>query len=181
MRILLAAALGLMVAASSGWAGETEDASREYAVKAAFIRQFFKYVDWPEGTFQGPTDPIVVGVLGENPFGNALEQMTSGGGADARAYTVKYYRTLEAWEPCHVLFICASEAEGIDKILDRTRNLPVLVVGDSPGLAEKGAIINFVIEDNKVRFEVNPQAARQAHLQISSKLLRLAKLVGGPK
>ena len=57
----------------------------------------------------------------------------------------------------------------------------MLVVGDSPGLAEKGAIINFVIEDNKVRFEVNPQAARQAHLQISSKLLRLAKLVGGPK
>ena len=76
MRKLLAAALALMLAASSGWAGDKEDSSREYAVKAAFIRQFFKYVDWPEGTFQDPTDPIVVGVLGENPFGNALEQMT---------------------------------------------------------------------------------------------------------
>jgi hypothetical protein len=170
-----------MLAASSGWAGETDDAGREYAVKAAFIRQFTRYVDWPEGAFTSPTDPIILGVLGENPFGTALEQMAAGAGSDARGISIKYYRTIEEWEPCHVLFICASETKDMDKILDKTRNLPVLLIGDSPGLAEKGAIINLLIEDNKVRFEVNSEAARQAHLRISSKLLRLAKLVGQPR
>jgi hypothetical protein len=181
MRILLAAILGLSLAAPSGWAGEREDAGREYSVKAAFIRQFTRYVTWPEGTFKNPADPIVLGVLGENPFGNALDQIASGGGSDARGISVKYYRTIEEYEPCQILFVSASEVKGMEKILDKTRNLPVLIIGDTPGLAEAGAVINFVIEDNKVRFEVNPEAARQAHLQISSKLLHLAKLVGPPK
>ena len=181
MRILLAAAVGLMLTASSGWGGERDDAAREYVVKAAFIRQFTRYVDWPEGTFKGPADQIVLGVLGENPFGTALDQIAAGAGSDAREFHVKYFRTIEEWEPCQVLFVCASEAKDMEPVLGRTRNLPVLVIGDAPGVAEAGAIINFFIEDNKVRFEVNPEAARQAHLQISSKLLRLARLVGEPK
>jgi len=179
--VQLAAAIGLILSPASGWAGEKEDAAREYAVKAAFLYQFAKYVEWPEGTFKDPDAPIVLGVVGVSPFGSALEELNSGARTNQRSFSIKYYRSIEERESCHMLFICSSEANHVEEILEKVGNAPVLVVGDSPGLAEKGVAINFLIEDNKVRFEANPEAAKQAHLQISSKVLRLAKAVVGPK
>ena len=177
--LLLATILSLALAPCGASASEADGVSREYALKAAYLCRFADYVDWPESAFKSADEPMVLGVLGESPFGTALDKLVAGTKSHGRELTVKYFHTLDEYQPCHLLFICSSETERLKDILSKTRDAPVLVVGDSPGLAEKGAAIDFLIEDNKVRFEVNPEAAKQARLQISSKLLHLAKLAGG--
>ncbi|HEY9421241.1 MAG TPA: YfiR family protein [Thermoanaerobaculia bacterium] len=150
----------------------------EYDVKAAFLYNFTKFVEWPDGAF--PDGSFRICVLGDDPFGRSLMGLTSQEVA-GRKLTVVRARDMEKLEGCHVLFISRSERGRLPEILSEVRDSPVLTVADTRGFLDDGGVINFTLEGSKVRFEISQEAADRARLKISSKLMRLATHVkGGP-
>lgn len=149
----------------------------EYLIKAGFTYNFAKLMDWPASAFPQPNSPIVIGVLGTDPFGGTLDQVLKGKQANGRDFEVKHLKWGMDMRDCDILFISSSESAHVDEILHSVHGLPVLTIGEMPGFAARGGIINFILEDNKVRFEVNVDAAKQANINISSRLLSLAKIV----
>ena len=176
----------LAVSLSLGWIGETAaqvpDASdsSEYLIKAGFIYNFAKFVEWPSTAFAQPDSPIVIGILGTDPFGTIIDKIVQDKKVGARGFVVKRLKwgaDLKELSTCKILFVGASEKAHMDELVQIVRGLPILTVGETPGFAERGGVIRFVLEDNRVRFEVNVEAARQADLTISSRLLTLAKII----
>jgi hypothetical protein len=155
-----------------------EDAStRESAIKAAYLFNFIKYIDWPPDVL-GPQDSeIHLGVLGENPFGKALQTL-EGKMVKGRRLSVREAHQVADLKGCQLVFISASESDRLAAILQALKHYKVLTVGESQGFAENGGIINFIEERNKVRFQINLEAAKRCGLTISSDLLKLAKIVG---
>jgi len=149
----------------------------EYEVKAAFLFNFAKFVEWPADAFDDPKSPIVVGILGDDPFGSIIEKTVAGKTVREKEFVIKRSRRIEDVERCHILFVSSSEEARLREILDKVKNSNVLTVGDTEGFAGRGGIINLTKEQNKVRFEINVDAAKRAGLKISSKLLKLAKVV----
>jgi hypothetical protein len=149
-----------------------QSSKREYAIKAAFVYNFLKFIDWPSGGNR----PLVVGVFGSNPFGSALTNL-NGKTAKGRTISVRQINGVADAESCDVLFIPASEADRQQQLLQAVRGSSVLTIGERRGFAQSGGVINFVVEDDKVRFEVNPAAAERAKLSIGSEMLKLAKIV----
>jgi hypothetical protein len=147
--------------------------ANEYQVKAAFIFNFAKFVEWPSDAF-GEGGVLVVGVVGDDPFGRALDQL-NGNTANGRRLRIKRLRWDEDLRSCQILFISNSERRHLGKIMDNIRGTSVLTIGEMPQFNQAGGIIKFVIQDDKVRFEINAGAAGQARLRISSKLLALSK------
>jgi hypothetical protein len=168
------ALLLLLLAAPA--ATPAQPAAPEYDVKAAFLYNFTKFVDWPAGAFPDERSSLRICVLGDNPFGNAL-QAAVGDEIAGHRLTVVRSESISNPAGCHVLFISRSERERLARILGEVRNAPVLTVADSPGFLEQGGAINFVLDRSKVRFEINREAAERAGLRISSKLLQLATRV----
>lgn len=152
-------------------------APTEYEVKAAYLFHFASFVEWPEGTFEGRGNGFVVGVLGEDPFDGLLEETFSGKNVLERPLRIKRGARFEDLGRPHILFISSSEAARLPHILAALDDASVLTVGDTPGFAARGGIINFTIRDHHVRFEVNLEKAKRAHLKISSQLLKLATIV----
>jgi len=181
--------LGILIVALSvslSWAPvaftqarEASDSS-EYLIKAGFIFNFAKFVEWPSAAFAQPDSPIVIGILGTDPFGTIIDQIVQDKKIGARGFVVKRLKwgaDLKDLRECKILFVGASERAHIDDLVQMLRGLPILTVGEAPGFAEHGGVIRFVLEDNRVRFEVNVAAAQQADLTISSRLLTLARIV----
>lgn len=156
-----------------------EEANREYAIKAAYIYNFGRYVQWPPDAFEGPQTPLVIGVVGYDPFGPLLDEIAKSKKIEGRPIVARRFASMDEYTPCHILFV-ASLAPAKEKraALEIVRTSKVLLIGEDPGLAEQGATINFFVEQNKIRFEINVDAARRHQLKISSKLLNLAKIVG---
>ena len=148
----------------------------EYAVKAAFLFNFSKFVEWPADAFAGPAGPIVLFVLGVDPFGDALKSL-KGKTANGRPIVVRYAANLGELERCHLLFVSASSMALLPKILQATKGWNVLTVGDVDGFARDGGTINLVNEEQRIAIEINMDAAQRSRLKISSKLLALAKIV----
>jgi hypothetical protein len=154
--------------------------SSEYLIKAGFIYNFAKLVEWPATAFAQPDSPIVIGILGEDPFGATLDRIVADKKINGRGFAVKrmkWSRDFKDLKDCNILFVSSSENEHIDTVVDAMKWLPILTIGDAPGFARRGGIMNFTLEDNKVRFEVNVEAAKHADLTISSRLLTLARIV----
>ena len=149
----------------------------EYQVKAAFLYNFAKFVEWPTGTSGGDGDALVVCAMGEDPFEHALEDVVKGKSFNGKTFEVRYVSTIREARSCGVLFISSSERKRVGSILEGLKGASVLTVGDTPGDAKRGCIIDFLLEDNRVRFEINVKAANLANLKISAKLLSLAKVV----
>jgi len=145
--------------------------SREYEIKAAYLYNFTKYVDWPSYG-----DTITIGVLGNNPFGGALAPL-NGKIVKGRRLAIKQLDSVRDAHSCQVIFVSASERQRLPEIFEDLKSGQILTVGEMQGFAEGGGIINFVEENNKVRFEINAEAARRTGLSISSELLKLAKIV----
>jgi len=161
-------------------AGDASDSS-EYLIKAGFIYNFAKFVEWPAAAFSQADSPIVIGVLGADPFGSVLDHIVEDKKIGARGFIVKRYKwgkDLKDLKDCKIVFVSASERAHVEDILQSVKGLPILTVGETPGFAERGGVIRFTLEDNRVRFEVNVDAAHQADLNISSRLLTLAKIIG---
>jgi hypothetical protein len=160
-------------------AGDASDSS-EYLIKAGFIYNFAKFVDWPSTSFSQPDAPIVIGVLGTDPFGNVLDRIVADKKIGSRGFIVRRYKwgkDLKDLRDCQILFVSASEKAHTDEIVEFVKWLPILTIGETPGFAERGGVIRFTLEDNRVRFEVNVDAAHKANLNISSRLLTLAKII----
>lgn len=147
----------------------------EYEVKAAFIYNIAKFVSWPSYQ-ETSTEGLTLCILGNDPFGKALD-VIRGKRSGTKIWEIRYLRVVDKLLTCRILFIAASEAERAEEILDSLDGKPVLTIGDSDGFAARGGIINFFIEDRKVRFEINIDAAHRSSLNISSQLLKLAKIV----
>jgi hypothetical protein len=179
---ILIAITCLLSAMALGSHAEGLDASgsSEYLIKAGFIYNFAKLVEWPSTAFPQPDSPIVIGILGDDPFGGTLDRIVTDKKINGRGFAVKrlkWGRDLKDLKDCNILFVSSSEKEHLDSVVDAMKWLPILTIGDAPGFARRGGIINFTLEDNKVRFEVNVEAAKHADLTISSRLLTLARIV----
>jgi hypothetical protein len=166
---LLALALAIPVAASA-------QAANEYEVKAAFLYNFTRFVDWPQPSTSGP---FCIGIDGADPFLGALEEAVKGRLAGGRAIAIKRFKPGEEPVGCEIIFVSATDPKRMSAIIARLKGAAVLTVGNAPGFCANGGDIGFAVQGNKVKLEINPDAAQRAHLQISSKLLSLATLVRG--
>lgn len=182
---ILIAILGMTLNGTPLAYAQTGDApdSSEYLIKAGFIYNFAKFVEWPSAAFAQPDSPIVIGVLGTDPFGSVLDRLVQDKKIGQRGFVVRRYKwgkdlkDLKDLRDCKILFVSTSEKAHADEIIQLVKWLPILTVGETPGFAEHGGVIRFTVEDNRVRFEVNVDAAHQADLNISSRLLTLAKII----
>ncbi len=156
-------------------------ASLEYQVKAAYLLNFTKFVEWPSAAFRAPDAPIMICVIGNDPFGPTLDRTVAGESASGRAVQVQRLVPEGNLTACHVVFIGRSEQEGSVRILSDLRGSSVLTVSDMSGFAERGGMIEFVIQEGKVRFYIQAAAARAVGLRLSSRLLRLAIATRGPR
>ena len=146
----------------------------EYEVKAAFIHNIAKFVEWPAPA--NGSNAIQLCVLGRNPFGDALAVL-DGKQVGKLSWKISFPTIQSNLRACQVLFIAASESGRLAPILDRLGDAPTLTVGDTEGYAEYGVMVNFYIDENKVRFELNSEAASRARLKFGSQLLKLARIV----
>jgi hypothetical protein len=153
-----------------------EGPSREYAVKAAFIYNFAQFIEWPADAFKDATSPLVIGIVGDDPFQGALEKAVSGKTVGGRAFSIRHLAADDDLKSCHILFLAASESGKTIEILRKLGGLSVLTIGETDDFPWSGGVIRFFLEDNKVRFEINPDAAESSKLKISSKLMKLARL-----
>lgn len=171
-------ASGLSVAPGSGLAGQAPRLS-EYQVKAVFLFNFAQFVDWPPETIVD-SQPLVIGVLGDDPFGDLLDATVRGEHRGARPFVVRRFQRVEDIKTCDVLFISRPEADRPEGVLAGLKNRPILTVSDAEGFAEHGGMIGFVTDRNRIRLKVNLGVAQAAHLTISSKLLRVAEIINPP-
>ena len=154
-------------------------AAREYQIKAVFLFNFTQFVVWPPEQFVDDHAPLVIGILGSDPYGNYLDETVRGEKVGGRALVVERYRSVDDIAACQVLFISSSEARRFQDIFARLRQRPVLTVTDAGDAGQAGGIIRFVTENNHVRLQIDVRAAKAAGLTISSKLLRAADIIGG--
>jgi len=178
--LILVAAMTLNLAPSAdAQTGDASDSS-EYLIKAGFIYNFAKFVEWPPTSFPQSDAPIVIGILGTDPFGSVLDRIVADKKIGSRGFVVRRYKwskDLKDLRECQILFVSSSEKAHTDEILEFVKWLPILTIGETPGFAERGGVIRFTVEDNRVRFEVSVDAAHNANLNISSRLLTLAKII----
>jgi hypothetical protein len=156
--------------------GAVEEQALEHQVKAAFLLNFTKFVDWPDSAFTDAHSPIAICVLGEDPFGSALDQIVEGESVGARKVIVRRIREAPGPRQCQVLFL-SGPIKDLSQILSGL-SPGVLTVGEEhDGFLRAGGVISFVIENRRVRFDISQGAAENAGLKLSSRLLRVARSV----
>jgi hypothetical protein len=148
----------------------------EHFVKAAFLFNFVKFIEWPAQAFNNSDAPIIVGVLGDDPSCSAIDQTINGKTANGRRLAIRRFPNATSLTYCHLLFIGYSQKNNLEKIL-AAAGPGVLTIGETDRFTRAGGIINFAIVDSKVRFEINQAAAEKAGLKISAKLLGLSRPV----
>ena len=176
LALVLTVATGRRTEATS--AGEAPQ-SPEYLIKAAYLYNFAMFVEWPHDTFRTATTPIVIGVVGADPFGLALDRMVQDKRINNRPIVVERFKISDDIRRCHILFVSQAESARFGDLVRRVGTQPVLIVGDDSETMSRGGTIAFVLRDDKVGFEINLAAARRARLTISSKMLNLAQVVRG--
>ncbi len=149
--------------------------AKEYQVKAAFLFNFTKFVEWPAEKFLAPDDPIVIGVLGRNPFGTALEETVKGKSVNGRALHIKVVRTVAEIKGVHVLFVAASEDHRMGEVGSALQAGRVLGVGESAAFLACGGVIRFVLEGAKLRFDIDMGSADLAQVTVRAQLQDLAR------
>jgi len=165
---------GLMVSAFCVCA-PAQERPTEYQVKAAFLEKFGKFVEWPDTAFAKADSPLVIGVFGENPFRDDLENLAAKDTINGHAIVVRQIKSPADLKGCHVVFIPASVKARAPEALAAVQGLGILTVGETDDFIQAGGMIAFVVENSRIRFEINDAAARRAGLKISSKLLALAR------
>ncbi len=169
-----------------------DPSAREYEVKAGFLYNFTTFVEWSKEKQSEANEAVVIGIIGKDPFGNIFDPLKNKKVNQGHLIIKRFQGLqgqkksadqdedvlapdLEVMQPCHILFVCRSERDKLATILDMVKDSHVLTVGEWDGFLEAGGILNFIMEENKVRFEINMAAAKRADLKIRSKLLRLAR------
>jgi hypothetical protein len=154
--------------------------SHEYPLKAVFLFTFAQFTDWPTNAFAAPDSPLVIGVLGDDPFGALLDDAVRGETENGRKFVVERYHRVEDINTCHILFISQSETRRLDKIVTALKDKPVLTVSEIDNSAYNGVRVQFITENNKIRFRINADSLKEANLTMSSKLLRVAEIISAP-
>jgi hypothetical protein len=172
----LIAVMACMLSCAAACRAIAEGPSREYAVKAAFIFNFAQFVEWPADAFVDSSSPVVIGIVGDDPFQGALEKAVAGKTAGGRPFSIRHLAASDDLKSCHMLFLAPSESGKTTEILHKVQGKSILTVGETDQFPNSGGVIRFFIDDNKVRFEINQDAAESARLKISSKLMKLARL-----
>jgi hypothetical protein len=171
---LLAAILPFVVAGAE--LNTEAQAPSEYQVKAVFLLNFAKFIDWPAAAFRNGRSPITICVVGDDPFGPAIDATVKGQSFANRSFSVRRVKQIPGDDTCQIAFVSGAE-KARTQVGTAIRALPILTVGEDDATGEASGIINFVIEESKVRFDVNLDEAERAGIKISSKLLKLAKRV----
>jgi hypothetical protein len=161
---------------------EQSEAQKEYTLKAVFLYSFGRYVEWPKTSFATAKDPFVIGILGEDLFGGALDEIAKKRTLQGRTIIVRRFATPAAYKsPCHILFVSrALTAEQHAAVITKTLGKPVFLVGETPGFAERGGTANFGADGDRIAIEINVESARHARFRVDARLLKLAKRVGAP-
>jgi len=149
----------------------------EYQVKAAFLYNFAKFVEWPSGSFTNSTDPIGICIIGKNPFGSTLENMMQGKKEGGRTFAVRWLPDTQQVHDCQILFIGAGERKRIRALLAVLKGAAILTVGETNDFTALGGVIDFKLDGTRVHIQIDVRMAEQNHLKISSKLLSLAEIV----
>jgi hypothetical protein len=153
------------------------DSLNEYQVKAAFLFNFAKFIDWPDDTYSSPQAPFAICVLGKDPFGPTLDESLAGKTMNDHPVTVLRLKERSAARHCQMVFISSTESPNYGVIFESLRGASVVLVGETEGFAASGGTIEFFLDQDHVRFAINPETARRANLKFSSRLLALAKIV----
>jgi hypothetical protein len=164
----------LLLAAVSLQAGGNETLVDEYQLKAVFLFNFARFVEWPASALNDARDPFVICVVGENPFGSSLDDIVHGKTVANRPITIRAVSNAQQARACEILFVSASERKRERILLAALKNSSVLTVGDTDDFTANGGIVQFRVIDARVRIEIDTAAAERANLRISSKLLSLA-------
>lgn len=149
----------------------------EYQVKAAYLYTFTKFVEWPPEVFSDSSAPIVLGIVGQDPFGSMLTEIAAGKTVNGRKVIVKSFKEGQDLRRCHILFVSSSEKKHLPQILGDLKGSSVLTVGEMEGYAQSGGMIGFVLEKNRVKLEINLEASTRARLKMSAKMLAVARIV----
>jgi hypothetical protein len=155
--------------------------SKEYQIKAVFLFNFAQFVKWPTAVFASPDEPFRIGILGSDPFDSFLDATVQGEKVDGHPLVIQRYTNVAEIKDCQILFISRSESERMEDIISGLKGRSVLTVADSEGFIKSGGVVLLSKEENKIRLLINLEAAKKANLSISSKLLRLAEIVGPGK
>jgi hypothetical protein len=163
------------------WLSAETVVSKEYQVKAVFLFNFAQFVTWPSTAFTQPDEPFRIGVLGDDPFDDFLDETVRGEKVDGHSLLIQRYGSVADVKNCRILFVSRSENGKMESILAGLKDKSILTVGDTEDFIRKGGIIRFITEANKIRLRINLEAAKSANLTISSQVLRLAEIVGPGK
>jgi hypothetical protein len=174
-------AFGLLAAPMIGAAVGAQTGSLEYEVKAAFLYNFARFVQWPAHRFASADAPLTICVYGSDPFGPVLDQTVRVERVNGRPIALARPDTPAAANACHILFVSDKEEPRFGEVLSRLDRHVVLTVGDVPSFLAAGGHLSFFLDGNRVRFAVNTEALRDCQFQISSKLLRLARTPPAPQ
>ena len=151
----------------------------EYQVKAALLLNFVRYSDWPVGVFAKTNSPYVIGIVGRDPFGADLERAFEGKTNKGRAFVLKRVSSDQELRACHLLFVPSSERRRSRDLLEKIQGAPILTVGESSDFLDQGGMINFLLKNGSVRFEINLEPARAARLKLEANLIQVAISVRG--
>ncbi len=152
-------------------------AATEYQVKAAFIYNFAKFVEWPEEALANR--PFVIGIVGQDPFGSLIDNAVAGKTVRNSKIVIRRFPRVEDAADSHILFVSGSEGNNVDRVLKQLGRAPILTVSDTERFAEQGGMVQLIMDQNRVRFAINVAAVERAGLKPSSQLLKLAKIVPG--
>jgi hypothetical protein len=160
------------------WQLAVAEISRDDETKATFLLNFAQFTDWPKSAFRTNDSPLVIGIIGTDPFGSFLDKKVHNERAHDRRLEIARYHSLEEIKTCHILYIGKSEKNRFNSVLDVVKGKPVLTVSDISGSGVHPIMVRFVTERNRVRFRINVEQTKTAGLNISSKVLREAEIVG---
>jgi hypothetical protein len=171
-RLILATVVCLSCMGATQAQAQSED-----QIKAAFLFNFARYVEWPTTAFAGPDTAVRICMAGSTAFANVVAQTVSGKSVENRPVRVDTLAELSGASDCHILYLGEGIGSAAADVASSLSGVSVFTVADRAGFAKQGGMANFIRADNKVRFEINPSAAKMAGLKVSSRLLRLAKVV----
>lgn len=171
--VQLLAALGWLSVAQNC---RGDEPSQEYKLKAAFIYNFARFIEWPNDAFADDNAPFVIAVVGADPFKGALEQVMNGKKVGGRSVEIHHFASSDNIGSCQILFVSGTDADSISRVLQKVGRNHVLTIGESDDFTSSGGGLRFFTEDDRIRFEINTSATDCAGLKISSKLLKLARI-----
>jgi len=152
------------------------EAKSEYALKAVFLYNFCRFIEWPKSAFSSPNEPIIIGIIGDDPFGSLLNEAVQGETQHGRTIQIEHYRRPDAIGHCHLLFVSRSESGRLDAILAAVSGKSIVTVGETDAFLDRGGMIALTADRSRVRLHINPEMLRAARLDVSSKLLRIAEI-----